>query len=201
MIVAIPQCQEFTPHFTVAELVDMPADLPTGPVQYELYDGRLMARPPRGDVYYSVNLSFPGALLFDAEQRGLGVARCGEVRLILWRQPDRVVLADAVFFANRSLPLRTSHEGCLETVPDLVVEIMSKNDELAYMKTKVEDYLIAGAQLVWVADPTDQTVTAFRQQAEPKIFSESDLLKADGVLPGLRMPVREVFVNQLTIRN
>ncbi len=195
MIVAIPQCQEFSPHFTVADLLDLPAVLPTGPVQYELYDGRLMARPPRGDVYYSMNLSFPGALLFDAEQRGLGMARCGEVRLILSRDPARVVLADAAFFANRSRPLRTSPEGCLETVPDLVVEIISKNDDLAYMKTKVEDYLVAGVQVVWVADPTDQTVTAFRPQGELEILTEADFLAEPRILPGLRMPVREVFAN------
>jgi Uma2 family endonuclease len=193
MIVAIPQCQEFTPHFTVADLLDIAVDQPTGPVQYELYDGRLTARPPRGDVYHSVNLSFPGTLLFDAERRGLGVARCGEVRLILWRNPDRVVLADAAFFTNWALPLRIAQEEYLETIPDLVVEIMGKNDHLAYMKTKVEDYLTAGVQVVWVADPTDQTVTVFRHQEAPEILSQSDLLKGDGILPGLLMPVWEVF--------
>jgi Uma2 family endonuclease len=195
MIVAIPQCQEFTPHFTVADLLDMPADLPSGPIQYELYDGRLAARPPRGDIYHSVNLSFPGKLLFDAQRRGLGVARCGEVRLILWRHPDRVVLAEAAFFANRSLPLRAADEECLETIPDLVVEIMSKNDNIAYMKSKVEDYLSAGVKVVWVADPIDQTVTLFRHQGELEILSEADFLAEPRILPGLRMSVREVFAN------
>ncbi len=195
MIVAIPECQERASHFTVADLLEMPAELSSAPVQYELDHGRLMPRPPRGDIYHSVNLSFPGALLFDAEGRGLGVARCGEVRLILRRDPDRVVLADAAFFANRSLPLRCSLEDFLETIPDLVVEILSKNDNLAYMRAKVEDYLSAGVRVVWVADPIDETVTVFRHSVDPEILSEADLLRADGILPGLRMPVRDVFMN------
>jgi Uma2 family endonuclease len=140
-------------------------------------------------------------LLFDAEGRGLGVTRCGEVRLILRRNPDRVVLADAAFFANRSLPLRTCLEDFLETIPDLIVEILSKNDNLAYMKAKVEDYLSAGVRVVWVADPIDETVTVFRHRVDPQILSKADLLRADGILPGLRMPVRDVFMNSSTIRN
>jgi Uma2 family endonuclease len=195
MIVAIPQCQEFTPHFTAADLLEMPVDLPAGPVQYELYDGRLSARPPRGDVYHSVNPSFPGALLFEAQRRGLGVARCGEVRLILWRHPDRVVLTDAAFFANRSLPLHAAQEECIETIPDLVVEIMSKNDNFAYMKDKVEDYLSAGVQAVWLADPTDQTVTVFTHQGGLEILADTDFLAESRILPGLRMPIREIFAS------
>jgi Uma2 family endonuclease len=194
MVVAIPECQEHIPNYTVADLVELPASLLSGPVQYELDHGRLTARPPRGDVYYSVNLSFPGALLFEAERRGLGIARCGDVRLILGREPDRVALADAAFFSKRTLPLRTSSEEFLETIPDLVVEILSKNDNFAYMKAKVEDYLSAGVSVVWVADPIDQTLAVFRHLSEPEILSGSDLIKAEAILPGLRMPVSEVFV-------
>ena len=195
MVVAIPQCQEISSHLTVADLFELPVDLPSGPVQYELDHGRLTARPPRGDVYHSVNLCFPGALLFDAERRGLGVARCGEVALILRRDPDRVVWADAAFFANWSLPLRMSAENFLETIPDLVVEILSKNDNLAYMRAKVEDYLSAGVRVVWLADPIDHTVTVFRHDREPEILSEAYYLTERAILPGLRMPVQEVFAN------
>ena len=186
MIVAIPQCQEFTPHFTVADLLDLPVNLPTGPVQYELYDGRLIARPPRGDVYYSVNLSFPGALLFDAEQRGLGVALSESIR-----RAHHLESLDVAWFeeplpaddigSHRVLAARTS-------VPIAVGESL-------YSVSQFKDYLSAGVQVVWVADPIDQTVTLFRHQGELEILSEADFLAEPRILPGLRMSVREVFAN------
>ena len=70
-----------------------------------------------------------------------------------WRNPDRLVGADAVFIANSSLPIRESSEGYLETIPDLVVEVRSKNDTLPAVQRKVDDYLTAGVKVVWVVDP------------------------------------------------
>jgi Uma2 family endonuclease len=79
----------------------------------------------------------------------------------LWRDPDRVVGADVAFVAKKSLPIRRTQEGYLETIPELVVEIRSKNDSLKFVERKVRDYLKAGVEIVWVADWTARTVTAY----------------------------------------
>ncbi len=60
-----------------------------------------------------------------------------EVGIVLWRNPDRVVGADVVFVAKKSLPIQRTKEGYLETIPELVVEIRSKNDSLKYVERKV----------------------------------------------------------------
>src|SRR5262245_23482157 len=144
---------------TVADLAALPSELPTGPVHYELDNGRLVIMPPPGDIHGAVENNIAADLKVQGERRGHGKARCGEVMIILWRNPDRVVGADALFVTNASLPLRRSLEGYLETIPELIVEVRSKNDTQPEIDQKVRDYLGAGVKVAWVPDPDTQTVT------------------------------------------
>ena len=178
---------------TVADLAVLPSDLPSGTVLYELDNGRLVIMPPPGDLHGAIELNVGTELKVQGERRGLGKARSGDVGVILWRDPDRVVGADAVFIANASLPIRLSPEGYLETLPDLVVEVRSKNDTLAEMQRKTEDYLTAGVRVVWVVDPIHRRVTAHRREQQPQVFGEADTLTIEDVIPGFQMAVRDVF--------
>ncbi len=103
--------------FTVADVAVLPSDLPSGPVCYELHHGRLITMPPPGDQHGAVESNVGAALKVQGEWRGLGKARSGDVGIILARGPDHLLGADAVFVANRSLPIRRSREGYLETIP------------------------------------------------------------------------------------
>jgi Uma2 family endonuclease len=179
--------------FTVADLAVLPSELPSGPVRYELHQGRLITMPPPGDIHGAVENKFAGAFLYQGEFRGLGKARCGEVTIILARNPDHVYGADAVFIANRSLPIRRSSEGYLETIPDLVVEVRSKNDTQAALQRKAEDYLAAGVTVVWAPDPAARIVTEYRRGAEPRVYLEEDTLAVEDVIPGFQLRVRDAL--------
>jgi Uma2 family endonuclease len=179
--------------FTVADLAVMPSDLPSGPVCYELDNGRLITMPPPGDLHGDVEGNLITALKTQGQYRGLGKARCGDVGIVLWRNPDRVVGADAAFVANASLPIRLSPEGYLETIPDLVVEVRSRNDTRPEVQRKVDDYLYAGVKVVWVADPQSRTVTEHRKDTLPHVYTEDDTLTVDDVIPGFQLAARMVF--------
>jgi Uma2 family endonuclease len=178
---------------TVADLAAFPSELPSGPVRYELDNGRLIIMPPPGDTHGAVESNLAADLKQQGERRGLGKARCGEVGIILWRNPDRVVGADAVFIANASLPIRLSTEGYLETIPDLVAEVRSKNDSEPQVRQKVADYLSAGVRVVWVADPESRTVTVHRPGQGPQVLGEEDTLTVEDVIPGFQVAVRDIF--------
>jgi Uma2 family endonuclease len=179
--------------FTAADLAILPSELPSGPVLYELDNGRLITLPPHDDSHGAVEGNFAAALLIQGEYRGLGKARCGGVGVILWRNPDRVVGTDALFIANRSLPIRRSPEDYLETIPDLVVEVRSKNDSQPALQRKAEDYLAAGVTVVWVPDPAARTVTEHRSGAEPRVYFEDDTLTVEDVIPGFQLRVRDAL--------
>lgn len=177
---------------TAADLALLPDELPSGPVQYELDNGRLVIMPPPGDTHGAVESNLVTEMKIQGERRGHGKVR-GEVGIILWRNPDRVVGADGVFISASSLPIRVSPEGYLETIPDLAVEIRSKNDSMTEVLAKVKDYLLAGVRVVLVADPAKKTVTAFRRGRKPKVFALADILTVEDVIPGFQLPVSQVF--------
>lgn len=179
--------------FTAADLELMPTDLPSGPIDFELDNGRLvLIMVPPGNLHGAAQLRIGGRLLFQGELKGHGQART-EVGVILWKNPDRVVTPDVLFVAKQSLPIRTSPEGYLETIPELVVEIRSKNDSLKFVQRKVRDYLKAGVEIVWVADWTALTVTAHTSAGEPTVYGESDTLRLPTLIPDFSMPVADVF--------
>jgi Uma2 family endonuclease len=174
---------------TVADLAVLPSDLPTGPVRYELDNGRLVTMAPPGDVHAAAESNIVAALKVQGEWRGLGKARA-EVGIVLWRNPDRLVGPDAAFVTNASLPLRYSAEGYLETIPELIVEVRSKNDTLPEIEGKVADYFLAGVRVVWVPDPRGRLVTEYRPGVEPRVYREDDTLTIDDVIPGFQLLVR-----------
>jgi Uma2 family endonuclease len=185
---------EYAPKlFTIADVAELPSELPSGAVLYELDNGRLITMPPPGYVHGNVEGNLIAALKNQGEYRGLGKACSGDVGIILWRNPDRLVGADAVFIANPSLPIRLSSEGYLETIPDLAVEVRSKNDTQPAVQRKVDDYLVAGVRVVWVVDPAARTVTAYRRDVEPQVYGEEDTLTVDDIIPGFQLLVRDAL--------
>jgi len=179
--------------FTAADLEQLPTDLPSGPIEYELDNGRLVfIMVPPGDLHGAVQSNIATELKMQGERKGHGKART-EVGIVLWRNPDRVVGADVVFVAKKSLPIQRTKEGYLETIPELVVEIRSKNDSLKYIERKVIHYLKAGVEIVWVADWTARTVTAYTAAGEPAVYGESDTLRLPALIPDFSLQVADVF--------
>jgi Uma2 family endonuclease len=166
--------------------------LATTDVDYELHDGRLVVMAPPGFVHSLRQNRFGSALRQYGELPGHGLA-LAEVGLLLRRNPDHLLGAEAAFLTTAQLPPRLSPEGYLVTVPQLVVEIRSKTNTQLELDAKVRDYLAAGAVLVWVADPESRTVIAHRADQPPLVFTATDTLTSDPVIPGFAVPVAELL--------
>ncbi len=177
---------------TAADLAVLPFELPSGSVDYELDNGRLVIVVPPGNIHGAVQSNIGTQLKVQGEFRQLGKAR-SEVGIVLWRNPDRVVGADVAFIVASSLPIRETPEGYLETIPELVVEVRSKNDSPSAIQHKVEDYLKAGVLLVCVADAESRTITLHRPNQPPRELKDSDVLDLPDLIPDFRMPVADAF--------
>ncbi len=176
---------------TVADLAVFPRSLPSGDVTWELLDGVPIPMSPPGYRHGRAAVKIVVELHTQGEARGLGEVG-DEVAIVLRRNPDRVVGADAVFLLPTSLPARLSPEGYLESVPDIVVEVRSKNDTAPEVEAEVGEYLAAGGKAVWVLDPDAQTVTTHTPAAPPVVFGPADTLTSP-LLPGFAVPVIELF--------
>ena len=176
---------------TAADLAALPTSLPTGDVKYELNDGELVVMAPPGDIHARKQGLALIKLLEPAEQLGLGEWRA-EVGIVLRRNPDRIVGADAAFILKASLPVRHSPEGYLETIPELIIEIRSKNDTLLELIAKTQEYLQAGAQCVWIIEPEAQRLSAHFPDGSVSVFGPSDTLTSP-LLPGFAVPLTNLL--------
>jgi Uma2 family endonuclease len=178
--------------FTAADLAAMPTRLPSGDISFELHHGRLVAVSPPGATHGSLQSLIAAALTIQGQLKSLGKAYT-EVGIVLQRKPDHIVGADNAFITSRSLPARETTEGYLETIPELVVEIRSKNDTPAEIDTKIADYLKAGVQLVWIVDPDSASVIEYSRKSPSKTYHKADTLVCDDIIPGFCFALADLF--------
>ena len=77
--------------------------------------------------------------------------------------------------------------------PVLAVEILSPSDKQDEVIAKVREYLDVGVALVWIVEPVFQTVTVYRPNERPKMFSGSDVLSGHDQMPGFQTTVNQIF--------
>lgn len=98
---------------------------------------------------------------------------------------------DVAFVRKDRLPSNLNTDA--DFAPDLAAEVVSGSDTFGDVGAKVRQYLDSGVRLVWLIDPVMRTVTAHAPNARPRLFTDADDLAGDPVLPGLRIPVQQIF--------
>lgn len=169
MVVAPPR----KPPYSVDDLDDFPVD----GNRYELIHGDLhvSAAPAHLHQRATVNLT-----------TGLGVIKpagfevlAGPVDLVLDRrtvvEPDVVVIAAG--------PLRGKR---IEERPTLVVEVLSPSNRLYDLGTKRLIYGEAGVPVLWIVDPAEPSITAWRWQDGAETIARAtgdEVFRADVPFP------------------
>ncbi len=157
----------------------------------ELLRGDLVMMSPAGFEHGRIVIRLGSRLEQFVEQQALGVVTGAETGFHIARDPDTVRAPDVGFVRADRLPAGTI-AGFFDGPPDLAVEVLSPDDRPRKVAAKVQDWLTAGCQAVWVVDPAEQTVTIHRQGATVQVLHASDVLR-DDVLPGLQLSVAEIF--------
>jgi Uma2 family endonuclease len=178
--------------FTAADVAVMPETLPSGSVSYELHHGSLVPMSPPGAIHGNLQSRIATELTIQGERLGHGKAFT-DVGVVLARKPDHVRGPDVAFVMKASLPEKISPEGFLESIPELIVEIKSKNDTASEIAEKVDDYLGAGAKLVWVCDDANDMFTEHRRGNPARNHGKDDILTCDDIIPGFRLSLAELF--------
>jgi len=95
--------------------------------------------------------------------------------------------------AMRDMVFPEDDRGYLDVAPELIVEILSPDDRALEVTQKLRDYFSIGVRLVWVIDPDQRIVYAYRSLTDVRAFTESDTLTAEEVLPEFAVPVANLF--------
>lgn len=99
------------------------------------------------------------------------------------RMPD-------VFFRYTDAPPVT--QGPVIGMPDVAVEIKSPDDTYTAMRAKAA-YLERGCRMVLLVYPEKRIVEVYQPDADIQILQIDDVIDGGAVLPGFRLPLRELF--------
>lgn len=168
--------------------------LPDDGKRYELLDGELREMAPTIWWHGVVEVNVATRLNTHVQAYGLGRVSSGEIMVIVRRNPDRVRAADVAFIRQDRIPPLEALRHALEVVPDLIVEVLSQSDKVGEISEKIDDWLGAGTQMLWIIDPFRRTVTIYQPGRDPTMLGEHAILAGDPVVPGFRCPVAEIFV-------
>ncbi|HXR97287.1 MAG TPA: Uma2 family endonuclease [Terriglobales bacterium] len=176
---------------TSATLADyMALDEPDGP-RYELDEGELVVSPSttlrhnrilnRLIVQFMAKIEFTNLGIVATETDfllGPATVRCPDLAIIL------------------ATHYKTTLEGRLPLplAPDVAIEIVSPSDRVSALQRKVNQYLQAGTQSVWLIYPTSNTAHRWIAGAsEPVIRTLNENWDEPQLLPGVTVPFRDVF--------
>ena len=174
---------------TPDDLLAMPNE-----VDYELVNGELVERHMGAESSWIASSLI---ILFAVFYRGripghLFTTDCGYQ--CYSDDPGKVRKPDVSFVRKGRFPKDRIPKGYIRLPPDLAVEVLSPNDLADEAEVKVEEYLDAGVQLVWVISPKAETVTVYRADRSAVKLHDADELSGENVLPGFRCQVSDLFV-------
>jgi Uma2 family endonuclease len=159
---------------------------------YELVDGTLVEKVMGlGEAGLAAELIFLLRSYLQGNDLGMLSAPDGPMRLF----QGLVRLPDVAFIRWDRLPVPGEYprEPIGGLAPDLAVEILSPSNTRGEMKRKVREYFLAGVRLVWLIDPPKRTVTVHTSPDETRTLTEEQTLDGGDVLPGLALPLSQVF--------
>jgi len=166
-----------------------------GDTRRELVNGEVVEMSPVGGVHGRVTTRICRRLAEHVERHGGGEVLVGDVGFVLDlpHDPERVRAPDVAFVTTSRLPEGRLPVGFLRGAPDLAVEVLSPSNSPGDVHQKVRDYVDAGARLVWVVASEATTATISRADGSARLLRETDHLDGEDLLPGLSIPLAEVF--------
>ncbi|MEG4091565.1 Uma2 family endonuclease [Microcoleus sp. Pol12B4] len=157
--------------------------------QVELESGKIIIVGPSDIVSSEIGIRLSAFLFVWVNPRRLGRVFDSAGGFIL---PDANLTAPDVSFV-RAARLRQSPRYFAELVPDLVVEIKSQSDRIKPLEKKIHNFLELGAQVGILIDPDEETVTVYRQEGEPIVLGNEDILTVPELFPGWELPILELW--------
>ena len=162
------------------------------PNLHELIRGEVLTMPPpqseHGRIVNNINIPL-GA---HVKKRQLGIVFAAETGFLLETDPDTVRAPDVSFVSRSRLP-SGKLTGYFEGAPDFLVEVLSPSDTVFAVEDKIDAWLAAGAKLIWLVNPRNETVTAYRPGRPSELFDKARILDASDIVDGFTLTTSEVF--------
>jgi len=159
----------------------------------ELINGEVVEQTPAVFSHDELILIIGNALRAHVKRHKLGrVAGGGSFRT----GENQVRAPDVSFLSNGDL-LGENTEKYIRKSPTLAVEIISQNDTYQEVDDKADEFLGAGSKAVWIVNPRRKTIVV-RTLDDETLYKVGQTISGGDVLPGLDLPVADVFEDEGT---
>lgn len=176
--------------WTIADLLARSSE----EARYELVRGDLLMMSPASPVQGRYAARLTGALTRYLDEHDLGEAYTAEPGFVLQPEPDSIVRAPDVAFVRKDrIPSAEDESGFWPIAPDLAVEVISPSESATAVQDKVQDYLQAGTEMIWLVYPTQKIVIEYQAGGQVRQFGIGDYLEGGAMLPGFRYALRQLF--------
>lgn len=161
--------------------------------QVELVHGEVVVSPIPFWAHAHVVRTLLLALHAHASSGGAGEVYGANTFYRLPHRDDTVRAADVSLVRAGRLPGVVPLRGATPFAPDLVVEVLSPSDTYSRVEEKLDDYLAAGVQLLWLVDPSRRRVDVVLPDGTRRRVGESETLDGAPVLPDFSITVGDIF--------
>ncbi len=168
--------------------------LPKDGYDYELVDGELVMSPKNNFEHESICARLFLALASFNCAHHLGTVLGSN--LGCWMHNRNCRAPDISFISKQRLQqlgFKTSTRKFLPGAPDLAVEIISPSNTRAEIDSRLKDFFASGTQLAWIVHPDEQFVEVCHSPTDREILGPGAILGGETLLPGLRVPLDELF--------
>lgn len=107
--------------------------------------------------------------------------------------PTMVRKPDVAFLSYEQWPATKRIGAHIPVAPELAVEVLSPNDVIKEVNEKIDDYLKAGVEVIWIVNEFRRYVEIHTPNDPPRIATVQDALICEPILPGFHCSVGEIF--------
>ncbi len=157
-------------------------------------EGQIVIMPPTGSLTGSYNSEFTIELGIWNRKHKLGRTFDSSTGFKLPSGAD--YSPDASWVSNEKWNALTKEEKLrfAPVVPEFIAEIRSPNDNLNYLKDKMEEFIAFGTRLAWLIDPQKRRTIVYQEDGEIHTFPFEHTLEGGAVLPGFSVNLEAIFV-------
>jgi Uma2 family endonuclease len=127
----------------------------------------------------------------------LGFVHTNGLTYILQKEGDRVQITripDFGFIRRNRIRQSVDLARPFNGYPDLAIEIITREETTMQILAKVQDYLVAGTDEVWVLFPSRQELHQYRRDNPTiRVYGGSDAIETDRIFPGMKLIVQNLF--------
>ena len=156
-------------------------------------EGEIIVMPPTYSLTGARNSKIMKQLDTWAERHGRGIVCDSSTGFVLpngarrspdaaWTLKSRIAILDPA-----------SQDKYWHLCPDFVIELKSSTDRLRVLREKMREWIANGAQLGWLIDPDQRSVTIYRPGGEVETRQEIDSIGGEGPVAGFTLELALIW--------